>query len=288
MKLENEQAVVTFTLQGAEIQSFTDKATDIQYMWQGDDTYWSGKNPTLFPMVGSTWDKGSYEIDGKTYTMKNHGFIRNSTFTLFEQDDHRIVFELKANEETLSRYPFPFTFHTIYELKGKKLTISYEIYNNGDKDMPFRFGLHPGFNCPLMKDETFEDYTISFDQEEKLTFWKFDHDDPKGATTEKQTLKQLPLSYDLFETYQTLMYSDIISGYVNLMGKHGHGVRVGISGYPYLALWTQKRGAPYLCIEPWQSYGELCKQEVPFAKREGMLSLSPDCMYTTAYTIEII
>ena len=43
MKLENERYIVTFVEKGGEIQSFTDKETGIQYMWQGDETYWSGK-----------------------------------------------------------------------------------------------------------------------------------------------------------------------------------------------------------------------------------------------------
>ena len=28
--------------------------------------------------------------------------------------------------------------------------------------MPFTFGLHPGFNCPLCEGEAFEDYTMRF------------------------------------------------------------------------------------------------------------------------------
>ena len=66
MRLENERYVATFTTKGGEIESFTDKQTGIQYMYQGDTPYWGGSNPTLFPIVGSTFTK-DYEIDGKKY-----------------------------------------------------------------------------------------------------------------------------------------------------------------------------------------------------------------------------
>ena len=69
MKLENERYEVTFVEKGGEIYSFTDKQTGLQYMWQGDNDNWGGKNPSLFPIIGNTYTK-DYQIDGKTYAMK--------------------------------------------------------------------------------------------------------------------------------------------------------------------------------------------------------------------------
>ena len=55
--IQNTQAGVTVDEHASEIHSFCDIETDNEYMWQGDPKYWTGRNPTLFPMVGSTWDK---------------------------------------------------------------------------------------------------------------------------------------------------------------------------------------------------------------------------------------
>ena len=76
MHLENERYIATFTAQDGEIESFKNKETGMEYMWQGDETYWKGKNPTLFPLIRSTFDHGNYTIDGKTYHMKNHSLVR--------------------------------------------------------------------------------------------------------------------------------------------------------------------------------------------------------------------
>ena len=152
--------------------------------------------------------------------------------------------------------------------------------------MPFLFGLHPGFNCPLVQGETFEDYTICFDENEHLEQLIIDPNAPKGVTCKMLELKELPLDYALFEKYGTLIYRGMHSAYVTLKGKE-HGVRVSIGGYPLLAFWTAKRGAPFLCIEPWYGHGDFydCKED--FYHREGTMLLAKGRMFTTAYTITL-
>ena len=120
MKLENERYVVTFTTKGGEIESFTDKETGIQYMWQGNPDFWGGKNPTLFPIVGNT-HSGDYEIDGKRYAMKNHGLIRYATLKDASTED-KVVMTLDSDENTLSQYPFPFHYEIAYTLENNRLT----------------------------------------------------------------------------------------------------------------------------------------------------------------------
>ena len=132
-------------------------------MWQGDPAFWSGRNPTLFPMVGSTWDK-KLHIGGKEYVTGNHGFTRHSDFTCIEHDDSHILMELTDSEETLKQYPFRFKLHILYELDERKVNITYRIFNENDTEMPFNFGLHPAFNCPIDPKDTYEDYYIEFFQ----------------------------------------------------------------------------------------------------------------------------
>ena len=92
--MQNDKASVVIDEQASEIHSFRDRATGIEYMWQGDPQFWKGRNPTLFPMVGSTWDK-ILHINGREYRTGNHGFTRNSLFTCTEHDDSHVVMVLK-------------------------------------------------------------------------------------------------------------------------------------------------------------------------------------------------
>ena len=115
MKLTNNRYEVTFTAKGGEIESFTDLETGIQYMWQGHPDYWTGKNPGLFPLVGNTLD-GTYEMDGKTYAMKNHGLVRYATLDCVCDDGKEVIMAFDSSAETKAQYPFDFHYEVGYRL----------------------------------------------------------------------------------------------------------------------------------------------------------------------------
>ena len=48
--LNNEQLTVTFTTKGGTICSIED-SQGIEYLWQGDATYWSGRHQYYFQSV---------------------------------------------------------------------------------------------------------------------------------------------------------------------------------------------------------------------------------------------
>ncbi|MDF9824151.1 galactose mutarotase-like enzyme [Breznakia sp. PF5-3] len=286
MKIFNNRFEVEFTTLGGEMTSFKDKETGIEYLWQGDEKYWSGKNPTLFPIVGNTYN-GTYEVDGKTYTFKNHGLIRYADLQCVEQSDTMISFALYANQETKKVYPFDFTYKITYKLVDNKIEIYYAITNNDQVTMPFTFGLHPGFRCPLEKDEKFEDYQIVFEKEEKLQQLIFDPNKKVPHTYTEVSLKSIPMDYAMFEKYLTLIYKGMKSSYVTLKGPK-HEVKVTMDKFPLLALWSPTQGAPFVCIEPWYSHGDFEKVDLPFAKREGMMNLTAGETFTTSYSIEVL
>ena len=254
MKIANERYEMTFCEKGGEMTSFRDKQTGIQYLYQGDSEYWSGKNPTLFPIVGNT-HSGTYEIDGKQYAMKNHGLIRYATLTCIEQTEDSITFECTDSEETRKQYPFSFCYHITYYLEGNRCTITYHITNTDDRDMPFTFGLHPGFRKqPVIKKAV--------------------------------KVKDIQLSYPWLIEPATVIYEGCKSTHVTLQGKE-HGVKVSIAGYPYLAFWTPQEKAPFICIEPWYGHTDFTCEPIDFSHREGMMNLSAGKTFTTSYTIEV-
>lgn len=286
MKLTNERYEITFCTKGGEMTSFTDKQTGIQYLYQGDSEFWSGKNPTLFPLVGNT-HSGTYEIDHKTYAMKNHGLIRYAELTCIAHDEASITFELKDNEETRKQYPFSFCYHITYHLEGNRCTITYHITNTDVKDMPFTFGLHPAFRCPLSEDEAFGDYHLIFSNQEKIQQLLFDPERQKPLIKKAVEVKDIPLSYEWLLEPATVIYEGCKSAYVTLQGKNQHGVKVTIAGYPYLAFWTAKENAPFICIEPWYGHTDFTSEPIDFYHREGTMILSPNKSFTTSYAIEV-
>lgn len=281
MKLESKSLVATFKHKGGEIASLYDKTLDKELMWQGNPEFWSGQNPTLFPMVGNTFSK-SYEWNGKTYSMKNHGLIRYATLECIKNDGKQVVMQLKSNEETLAQYPFEFTYEIGYELQDNKVVITYNITNDSEEAMPFIFGLHPGFNVPLFEDEKFEDYHLVFPTLENVKQTNLD-----TAELFDVELKDIQLDYEMIEKAKTLVYQDFKSPYVDLVGKH-HTIRTSITGYKYVAFWTAKPGAPFICVEPWYGTGDFKEYHVPFNKRPNTINLEPHRTFMTSYTIEVL
>ena len=124
---------------GAELVSI--KMNDIEKMHDGE-SFWNRHSPVLFPIVGKLKD-GKTTIMGNEYFMGQHGFARDMEFE--EIGEHQYV--LKANDETLSKFPFRFELYISYEVEGNKVITKYKVVNKDDKTMCFGLGGHPAFAC---------------------------------------------------------------------------------------------------------------------------------------------
>lgn len=269
--IQNAEVLVTVDEHASEIHSFKDLNSQIEYMWNGDPAYWSGRNPTLFPMVGSTWDK-LLHIKGKTYSTGNHGFARHSDFTCVKHDADTIVMELKDNEETRQQYPYHFTMDITYTLQGRTLAIHYGITNDNDEIMPFHFGLHPAFNVPMAKDGKFEDYQLVFDAPQNFV-WK---------NTKMADETVLKLDRDALADTIIIHHP---AGRTVALTDGTHGVTIDYSAFEWLAFWSPH--APFVCLEPWLSHTDFDKVEVPYDKREGTRFIEPHDTFAIGYSITV-
>ena len=64
--IENENIRASFSSCGGEMTSIYGKATDCEYLWQGDEASWAGQAPVLFPICGRLLE-GYYTYEGKRY-----------------------------------------------------------------------------------------------------------------------------------------------------------------------------------------------------------------------------
>ena len=256
MKIQNEQLSLEVTLLAAEMTSLIDHKSGREILWQGDPAFWSGRNPILFPIVGSTFDK-KIHLFGKEYVMGNHGFARQSTFKLLSQSDQQITLILEDNETTLAQYPFHFALTVCYSLSDKTVNIDYLIENKDEKKMPFSFGLHPAF-------------AIDHPDAAYIQF-------PTGAVI---------MNDAFFEKTPTKLLVDPQFDHVDLIHPD-LTVRVGVKGYRWLAFW-KKPGAKFICIEPWHGHGDHDSLTTDFYEREGTIVLEPGETWTTSYSISIL
>lgn len=271
--LENAKVRLEISEDGAQIYSFIYKGDGLERIWNGDPTYWKQRNPILFPMVSNTPDKVQI-FKGKEYHMGNHGFARYSEFSFVSQSDDTLVLRLQDSAETYEKYyPYHFKLEVTYHLLGAKLEILYRIKNDDEEEMPFGFGLHPAFRCPIADDEKFEDYHIEFSSLENGEGYPYD------------LIKdhKIALDYKYFDVMPTLLYQNLNSSTFTLSnGKRG--VKVSAVGYPYLAIWTPK--APFICIEPWMYRSSRDEVGIPFKDRSSVICLKPDKTFVCSYSIE--
>ena len=82
--IENKKIKVTVSDMGAEMTSLILKKTGVEYLWQGDPTYWTGHAYNLFPICGRLWE-GKYTYQGNTYYAAPMSFIRDNATTRQEK-----------------------------------------------------------------------------------------------------------------------------------------------------------------------------------------------------------
>lgn len=277
---------------GGELISFRD-AAGTEYIWNGDPAYWSGRNPILFPIVGSL-KNGRVRIDGREYEMDRHGFARRSEFTIAEQGEDFVVFELRESPATLERYPFPFQLQVKHRLLSEGgFSTTFHVCNPGTRPMPFCVGAHTAFNCPLHEGERFDDYRLVFDQKEDADSLALT---PEGLLSPGKGVPILhktdtiPLSHQPFDELDTLIFDGLCSKGVKLVHKDtGRGVHMEFRDFPMIAFWTAANAnAPYLCLEPWHGCAAWDDETGEFTGKPYCVILQPGASKTLAYTVNIV
>lgn len=286
ISLENDTLKVQINTHGAELCAIYHKKTQLEYLWNGNPTYWKRHAPVLFPIVGKL-KENQCVIDGKTYEMNQHGFARDMEFRVVEQETHKAVLALEANEESLIKYPFLFSLRLEYELYDDKIITSYEVLNKNSTTMPFSIGAHPAFNCPLVPGTQFEDYHLCFEREEVVR--KYDLDKATGTVkptpTKVSIPKKIPLNQRLFEN-DALIFENVKSKSFKLASKlNEHGFEMTFDQWQYMAFWSPVTGAPFICFEPWMGIADTTDHNGQFIEKMGMLHLAPNATYNNAFTL---
>jgi len=250
--IENELISVEISPWGGTLQSIRCKQTGLEYLWQGDRTYWGGRAPNLFPFVGRLFQE-RYTYKGESYAMKCHGFLGKTELLPEQTASDRCAFLLTDSEQTREIYPFQFLLRLEYMLEGRQIHICYQVKNLGEDTMYCGFGGHPGFNVPLEKGLAFEDYCVTFSERMDCSLVQFS----QGVLTEGkqpyslQDGRRLMLHHGLFH-FDAVVFADCPREVTLASEKGSHGVTVRYPDMPYVGFWHKPNtDAPFLCIEPW-------------------------------------
>lgn len=118
--------------------------------------------PVLFPFPGRIqgttmkWRDKDYALDaadGRENAI--HGFVHTRPWRTIEQTGDTLTTEFQASVDDpslLKKWPADFRIRMQFRLAENCLTITTEVSNPSDEDLPYGFGLHPYFRVPLIGD----------------------------------------------------------------------------------------------------------------------------------------
>ncbi|MCT7663365.1 aldose 1-epimerase family protein [Shinella kummerowiae] len=246
-RIANDVLSIEVSSLGAEMQAATTQ-DGANWLWNGDAAFWTGRSPVLFPIVGKAPDD-TLLIDGKPYSMAQHGFARRREFSLTAATATLCRYTLEVTAETRAVYPFDFRLSVEHSLDGPTLTVAAEVENRGDVPMPFGCGFHPAFLWPLPGGNG-KTHVVTLDN---------------GAEPKRQPLEngllsrhretspfdngRLVLAQGQFDN-DALVFPDDAGDGLTYEAEGGPALTFRFENLPNLALWS-KPGAPFLCIEPW-------------------------------------
>ena len=283
-------ATLSVDLNGAQLSSW--KIGELEYIWQRNADYWGGSAPILFPIVGELKGEGKTTIiNGKPYHMDIHGFARYMEFSLLKTEGDTILMRLEANEETLKAYPFKFILETEYKLLENGFSHTFIVKNGGDEDMPFVIGAHPGFNLPLFDGDSFDDYTLEFEKEEKNEAYRIDEEglvDDSKFDSVLENGRFITLNHSLFDI-GALIYQQMNSHSVKLYNKEGRGIKMDYPDFDYFGIWQMpQKEAPYLCLEPWTGMNDCYSEDGVYTHKRGIQYLKPGEEKRFTFTVTVL
>lgn len=286
MKLENDVLCVEINEIGAEVVRIYDKEKDTEVLWNGDARFWKRHSPILFPNVGKTWGN-TVRIAGNQYPTSQHGFARDTQFTVVKESLDFVSFQMHSTEETKKVYPYEFELYINYQLKGKELEVEWQVHNCMDDKMYFTIGGHPAFAF-AEKGEVKTDYCLKFPGKESLEYLKLDLATGTGIPHPTYTMKleegYHPLNEEMFEI-DTFVFDGGQVEEAWLCKKDGtEYVGVRCEGFSNFGVWSPA-GAPFVCLEPWCGRCDDCGFDGDISEKPGINCLDGREKFKKKYQI---
>ena len=94
------------------------------------------------------------------------------------------------------------------------------------------------------------------------------------------------LTANIFDNDAIIM-KNIKSNKVILQSKETNKkiLEFDFTGFPYLAIWS-KKGAPFVCIEPWFNTADNIDSDGIFEHKENILKINPNDKFECKYKVE--
>lgn len=158
--------------------------------------------------------------------------------------------------------------------------------------MPYFIGGHPGFNCPLLDDEVYEDYYLEFEKEETCSvprpFPETGMLDFQDRSPWLEGQKEIDLSYDLFSK-DAVTLDELQSRTIALRSlKHDKGLKVHFAEFPNLIIWSTLNKGPFITFEPWSGLSTSLEEGNHLEDKKNVCLLEANQVEELGFEIEVL
>lgn len=158
--------------------------------------------------------------------------------------------------------------------------------------MPYFIGGHPGFNCPLLDGEVYEDYYLEFEKPETCTvpkpFPETGMLDFKDRSSWLNKQKEIDLNYDFF-SYDAVTLDELESRTVALRSrKHDKGLKLDFKEFPNLIVWSTLNKGPFIALEPWSGLSTSIEEGDRLEDKKDVKIIKPSDFDQIGFDIEIL
>ncbi len=204
--------------------------------------------PLCFPSFGPLKDNMFISGD-KSYPMNQHGFIRDSAFTLEKEDEGLLTCRFCSNEETLKHYPFSFEFVVNYRVIKGGVAIRFQFTNCDDKDLPLAPGVHPYFAVADKSAVSFTSGAVSGNDNSDEFALKLIEDCDVFAIKEELNngLREIAIkgAPDMHLANHNLNTTLIATGH-----EKGIVMDSDVEAFNRMTVWRKTEDVAYICVEP--------------------------------------
>lgn len=281
--IENDRISVSINPHGGCFKSIYDKVNKKELLYQPDGTSWNGQDVVIFPVIAALKNH-TYEVDGNSYELKNHGLIRYNDVYLISNDGTKIVLGFDYDNNTLKLYPYKFHFEISYRINENKIIVEYYVKNLDDKSIFFSLGGHPALYSKLI-DHDFSDVSIYIDGVLSKQYLL----NSEGSQIVKEIPCKITGNKKITKTEiikeKTLIYDASLANSV-ILKNNDYKFTFDISMAKVLAIWSMGEGE-FLCIEPWWGLPDYDVPQKELCNKEGIITLNEKGDYRTFYSIAI-
>jgi Galactose mutarotase and related enzymes len=203
-----------------------------------------------------------YLFNGESYSMPQHGFVRDSAMELVDFTSYECTFLKKSNSETLKQYPFHFEYYLTYKLTEDGLSKKQTVVNMGPDEMYFSLGDHTA----LALEGGIDSHTIMFDEDVR-----FNSEEPISFSFAKN--QEIPLGHFIRDR-KTLVAENSSVNNIKFFREGIEKISYDVSA-PVLLLWTADR-EKFICAEPWIGAPRALNSINESLKNGTLIKLSPE------------